>query len=202
MSEEELKATLSVSMRTNLGNYESAEAFMSVSNITKDTTPEEVSELLDGSEVSYELMKKRLHQRVIDLKEGGGDAPVSGETGPNRERASSTPSGEWWLVTHNISDFQADYKRDPSEAEKTRMHEHRNKMGKNRVSEALARAVVAKTIPEGSLSKTAEAALLRKGIYEESLDRKFPRGMRDLYDLDTADFDKVVAYVEGITENA
>jgi hypothetical protein len=64
-----LTATLSVSMKVNLGNYESADAFMSVSGITADTTAEEVQELLDGpAKVSYDILKVRLAARAADLK--------------------------------------------------------------------------------------------------------------------------------------
>jgi len=65
----ELTATLSISMKVNLGNYESADAFLSLSGITPETTQEEMEELLDGpARIAYDVLKVRLGQRVAELR--------------------------------------------------------------------------------------------------------------------------------------
>jgi len=65
----ELTATLSISMKVNLGNYESADAFLSLSGITPETTQEEMEELLDGpARIAYDVLKVRLGQCVAELR--------------------------------------------------------------------------------------------------------------------------------------
>jgi len=66
-----LSMTLSVSMRVNLGNYEHADAFMSISNVTQETTPEEMHALLDGpGRIAYEVLKEKLRPNIADLRQG------------------------------------------------------------------------------------------------------------------------------------
>jgi hypothetical protein len=65
----ELSATLSIAMKVNLGNYESADAFLSLSGITPETTQEEMEDLLDGpARIAYDALKVRLGARVADLR--------------------------------------------------------------------------------------------------------------------------------------
>jgi hypothetical protein len=72
MNDGRLAATISLSMKVNLGNYESADCFISVQNITDDTTAEEVEALLDGpAKISYDLLKTRVAARARALKAGG-----------------------------------------------------------------------------------------------------------------------------------
>ncbi len=70
MSEElKLTGTISVSMKVNLGNYESAECFISLNGINENTSDWEILTLLDGKmKVSYDLLKYRIKERVIDMK--------------------------------------------------------------------------------------------------------------------------------------
>ena len=64
-----ISATISVSMKVNLGNYESADTFMSVSGIDINTTEKEIADLLDGpTKVSYDVLKYRITARAVDLK--------------------------------------------------------------------------------------------------------------------------------------
>lgn len=67
-----LTATVSVAQKVNLGNYESADVFISVSGINEVTTSEDVAALLDGAgEVAYAHLKVRLAKRVAELRAGG-----------------------------------------------------------------------------------------------------------------------------------
>jgi len=71
MSEEELKlsGSLSVAMKVNLGNYESADAFISISSITENTTEEQINQLLDGNmRITYNALRERLKERIIKLR--------------------------------------------------------------------------------------------------------------------------------------
>ena len=68
---EKIAGTITVSMKVNLGNYESAECFISINNITEDTTDAEILTLLDGRmKVSYDALKYRIKERVDDLRKG------------------------------------------------------------------------------------------------------------------------------------
>ena len=67
--EGELWGTVSISMKVNLGNYESADAFLSVSGITRNTTNEELAELLDGKmKITYDALKLRMAERIHQLR--------------------------------------------------------------------------------------------------------------------------------------
>lgn len=67
----QLTATISATRRVNLGNYESADVFVSVSGITMDTTTEEVVALLDGpAKLAYDQLKVRVAARAATLKAG------------------------------------------------------------------------------------------------------------------------------------
>lgn len=67
--EGEIWGTVSISMKVNLGNYESADAFLSVSGITKDTTNEELAELLDGKmKITYDALKLRMAEKINQLR--------------------------------------------------------------------------------------------------------------------------------------
>jgi hypothetical protein len=66
---QQLNSSISISMKVNLGNYESAEAYLSVNNITADTTPEEIQSLLDGPvKISYDELKIRMKEKIQQLR--------------------------------------------------------------------------------------------------------------------------------------
>lgn len=77
-----LSTTASLSWKINLGNYESADVFVSVSGITEHTTPEEVERLLDnGGKIAWEGIKRTIRARADEVNKNihrsdfGGDSP-------------------------------------------------------------------------------------------------------------------------------
>lgn len=64
-----LDATVSLSFKANLGNYQSAEVFVSLAGITRETTEEQVMEMLDGPiQLAYMSVKARVFEAVASLK--------------------------------------------------------------------------------------------------------------------------------------
>jgi hypothetical protein len=62
-----------MSRKVNLGNYESADAFMSVGGITHETTEADVIALLDGPvKETFEILKARLRAQVARMRNEGG----------------------------------------------------------------------------------------------------------------------------------
>ena len=60
-----LSITISLERTLNLGNYNSAKVFISLGGITKDTTEEEMDELLDGQgALAYSKVKTALAAKV------------------------------------------------------------------------------------------------------------------------------------------
>ncbi len=67
--QELISGSISISMKGNLGNYESADAFLSISGITVETTDEEGTELLDGKmKISYDALKLRMAEKIKQLR--------------------------------------------------------------------------------------------------------------------------------------
>jgi hypothetical protein len=67
---EQLEPTITVSLarKINLGNYESADAFVSVSNLRVGATPEEVNEILSVGEMAWPLLEKRIAHEIAEFK--------------------------------------------------------------------------------------------------------------------------------------
>ncbi len=72
--EKPLHGTISLSRKVNLGNYESADVFLSISGITSDSTKEEMESLLEGNvNEAYRLLKTHIHHKIRDIKSKGGN---------------------------------------------------------------------------------------------------------------------------------
>lgn len=61
-----LSMTVSLSRKINLGNYESAEVFVSVSGVTAETTEEEVAALL-ANRVVWDALKEELREKTREV---------------------------------------------------------------------------------------------------------------------------------------
>lgn len=60
--------TVSLARKINLGNYESADAFVSVSNLRVGATPDEINEILSVGELAWPLLEKRLAVEITTFK--------------------------------------------------------------------------------------------------------------------------------------
>ena len=69
----------SVQMKVNLGNYESADAFLSIQNITADTTPEEMDAVIDQQRIAYEKLRVALKEKVRGMRADGQHPGVGGK---------------------------------------------------------------------------------------------------------------------------
>jgi hypothetical protein len=68
-SKQEPSLSLSVEMKLNLGNYNSAGAFVSMSGVTAETTEDEMDRLLANGHVAWEKLRADLAEKVRQLKE-------------------------------------------------------------------------------------------------------------------------------------
>ena len=62
--------TVSLARKVNMGNYESADFFLSVSGISEDTTPEEVDIAIEGGKLAWDKIKLAVAQRVEAARYG------------------------------------------------------------------------------------------------------------------------------------
>ena len=66
---EKLELSLSLSRKVNLGNYESADVFVSLSGLTSETTQAEIDELLSGAgALAYRSIADQLKEKVAKMK--------------------------------------------------------------------------------------------------------------------------------------
>lgn len=65
-----LTATVSLSRKVNLGGYESADVFLSISGVSAETTQGEIDSLLEGPcALAYKSIAVELHKRCVAAKE-------------------------------------------------------------------------------------------------------------------------------------
>jgi len=66
-----LSLCISATRRVNLGNYESADVFLSISNVTEQTTQEEIDALLNGNgKIAYSSLTRALQEKALVAKQG------------------------------------------------------------------------------------------------------------------------------------
>jgi hypothetical protein len=62
------RAAVSIERKVNMGNYESAAVFMSISDLTADTTDEEINEVIETQARAYEVLKGRVREEVSRIR--------------------------------------------------------------------------------------------------------------------------------------
>ncbi len=60
--------TVSASMKVNLGNYESADAYVGISGLPASATEEQIEELLATGKVAWSMVTKHLQERVQEMR--------------------------------------------------------------------------------------------------------------------------------------
>jgi hypothetical protein len=63
--------SVSMGMKINLGSYESADVFCSVSGLHVGATEAEIDELLDTGRIAYERIREKLKERVSAVRAEG-----------------------------------------------------------------------------------------------------------------------------------
>lgn len=66
--EREPTITVSMSRKINLGNYESADCFVSIAGVKAGMTAEELDPLLETGKVAWEKVRTRLAEQVRDMR--------------------------------------------------------------------------------------------------------------------------------------
>ena len=61
--------TVSMSRKINLGNYESAECFVSVSGVREGMTAEEIAPLMETGKVAWEQVRAALIEQMRDVRQ-------------------------------------------------------------------------------------------------------------------------------------
>ena len=80
---EQPSISISLSRKINLGNYESADFFVSLNGVTADTLPDEMEELLNVGKIAYDLIRKDIAGKVAAIrgKQNGKAEDNPGEGG-------------------------------------------------------------------------------------------------------------------------
>lgn len=60
--------SISLSRKVNLGNYESADLFLCVSNVQEGTTTEDIRKLMDTGQLAYSVLREEMNAKINDLK--------------------------------------------------------------------------------------------------------------------------------------
>lgn len=68
---------ISMSRKINMGNYESAECFVSISGVTEDMTAEQLEPLMETGKVAWELVRARLTEQVRDMRKPPDDEEIA-----------------------------------------------------------------------------------------------------------------------------
>jgi hypothetical protein len=68
---EEPTVSLSVSLKVNLGGYESADAFLCCSGLRVGATEAEINELLDTGKLAFSIMKGRILDQAREMRRVG-----------------------------------------------------------------------------------------------------------------------------------
>ena len=63
-----MTVTLSVARKVNLGNYESADVFMSINNVPLDASHEDIDAALVTGKLTFDVLKVAVTERARELR--------------------------------------------------------------------------------------------------------------------------------------
>ena len=72
--DEGLRVSVSMSRKVNLGNYQSADVFVAVSNLEVGATPEQIAEALETGDVAFGLVKNAVAEKIAGIQDQKRDA--------------------------------------------------------------------------------------------------------------------------------
>lgn len=91
---EGLRLSVSVSRKANLGNYQSADFFMSVSNIEVGATEAELQEALATGEVAFAVIKDAIDEKIAAILNQKAEIQQRATPPARPPVAASRPAGE------------------------------------------------------------------------------------------------------------
>jgi hypothetical protein len=63
-----IRVAISVDLKVNLGNYESAAAFVSLSNIPVGASEQDITDALDTGKLAWSIIRERAMAQAAELK--------------------------------------------------------------------------------------------------------------------------------------
>lgn len=70
-AESGIKISMSVSRKVNLGNYESGDVFLALSDVAVGSTEEEIEAALQTSKIVFDVLRAEVNAKAAVLKGGG-----------------------------------------------------------------------------------------------------------------------------------
>lgn len=64
----DIRVTLSLSRKVNLGNYESADVFMSLNNVSIGASEEEVEAALETGKIVFDVLRTEINAKAAVLR--------------------------------------------------------------------------------------------------------------------------------------
>ena len=65
-----IKICMSVSRKVNLGNYESGDVFLSLSDVPVGATQEQVEDALQTTKIVWDVLRAEVNRKAVALREG------------------------------------------------------------------------------------------------------------------------------------
>lgn len=94
---EGMRLSVSVSRKANLGNYQSADFFLSISNIEVGATEDEMREALVTGEIAFGVIKDAIDQKIAGLQQQKAELqqrPPAAQAPATQQNKPRTPVGE------------------------------------------------------------------------------------------------------------
>jgi hypothetical protein len=66
-----IKISMSVSRKVNLGNYESGDVFLALSDVPVGATSQQVEDALQTSKIVWDVLRAEVNRKAIALREAG-----------------------------------------------------------------------------------------------------------------------------------